>query len=157
MMGDTQDQLWGSQAFYPKRCNIQESPGKLQCFFQLPPLICQGFAKTIEDRKRYAIDRKLLQSVLYKHYDGHEMSELQTQHLTALSEENTFTVVTAHQPSLLTGPLYYILQNIFCHQFGRTIKVSFPFISFLYPFSSLAVKTMILKKSIIYTFPNVKL
>lgn len=100
-------------------------PENFSAFFNYLPDL-SGFAKAIEDRKRYAIDRKLLQSVLYKHYDGHEMSELQTQHLTALSEENTFTVVTAHQPSLLTGPLYYIYKIFSAINLAEQLKVSFP-------------------------------
>lgn len=100
-------------------------PENFSAFFNYLPDL-SGFAKAIEDRKRYAIDRKLLQSVLYKNYDGHEMSELQTQHLTALSEENTFTVVTAHQPSLLTGPLYYIYKIFSAINLAEQLKESFP-------------------------------
>ena len=54
------------------------------------------------------------------------MSELQTQHLTALSEENTFTVVTAHQPSLLTDPFYYIYKIFSAINLAEQLKISFP-------------------------------
>ena len=65
----------------------------------------EGLQDAIEQRKRFATDRKTLVKTIEKQYarlglDGSKGEAL-------LSDEH-FTVVTAHQPSLLTGPLYFI-------------------------------------------------
>ena len=61
-----------------------------------------------KDRKKYPVDRKLLVDVLHKHYDKIDLSTKQKNNIDLLSDPDTFTVVTAHQPSFLTGPLYYV-------------------------------------------------
>ena len=67
-----------------------------------------SFTKVIEDRKQYPIDRNLLVSVFKKQYEKLETSEKASKNIDALNNENTFTVITAHQPSLLLGPLYFV-------------------------------------------------
>ncbi len=77
----------------------------LQPFIAYPPN-ASSFVDTIQHRKSFPADRTLLYQVLQKQYDALgiplPVSEAQ------LLDENTFTVATAHQPSLLTGPLYNI-------------------------------------------------
>lgn len=54
------------------------------------------------------VDRELLVRELEKMYSNVSKSEAVIQNIRALSDERTFTIITAHQPSLLTGPLYFI-------------------------------------------------
>lgn len=68
----------------------------------------EGLLKAIEDRKEFPVNRALLTTVIGRQYSILEMTEGQKANLEALSSENTYTVITAHQPSLFTGPLYYI-------------------------------------------------
>lgn len=68
----------------------------------------EGLLQAVEDRKSFQIDRNLLYAQLISDYEKVKPTELQFQHIESLKEQNTFTVVTAHQPSLLTGPLYYV-------------------------------------------------
>jgi len=67
-----------------------------------------AFDKIIEDRKSYPVNRKLLADILSQQYAGKSASSLTTQNIESLRGEGTFTIITAHQPSLLTGPLYFI-------------------------------------------------
>jgi bacillithiol biosynthesis cysteine-adding enzyme BshC len=56
--------------------------------------------------------RKLLSSVLSDQYSGMEKSELLVDNLDKILDPNTFAIVTAHQPCLFTGPLYFIYKII---------------------------------------------
>lgn len=67
-----------------------------------------AFRELINDRKKHKTDRTLLHSVVKEQYAGIESSIKTSRYLDDLKHENCFTVTTAHQPSLLTGPLYYI-------------------------------------------------
>lgn len=81
----------------------------------LDPFIAYPFQfdaldRAIADRKNHAVDRNLLVSELQKQYKTIPHSTLVAEHIEMLAEDSTFTVITAHQPSLMTGPLYYILK-----------------------------------------------
>lgn len=52
-------------------------------------------------------DRENLCKEIYRQYEDIELSEAVKQNLERLKQENTFCLVTAHQLSLLGGPLYY--------------------------------------------------
>ena len=66
-----------------------------------------GLEAAFLQRKKNDVDLELLVSVLSEHYEGHMASEKQYHNIYKLSDPNTFTLVTAHQPSLLGGPAYY--------------------------------------------------
>lgn len=53
--------------------------------------------------------RKLLINVLEEQNGSNPQTSVQ-QNIELLSKANTVTIITAHQPSLLTGPLYYIFK-----------------------------------------------
>ncbi len=79
----------------------------LQPFYSHTPDI-EGIQKAITARKAFATPRKLLVEVLEKQYAGISISAKLQQNITSLAEEKTFTVTTAHQPNIFTGPLYFI-------------------------------------------------
>ncbi len=64
-----------------------------------------GLRASLEARRKYQTDRETLVRVLDTQYAG---LGLDKSHYKALLNDDHFTVVTAHQPSLLTGPLYVI-------------------------------------------------
>lgn len=68
----------------------------------------EAFDKIIKDRKSFPVDRSLLVDSLTEQYVNIDTSDVTKQNIASLREENTFTIITAHQPSLLTGPLYFI-------------------------------------------------
>ena len=70
------------------------------------------FDQVFKDKSEANINRELLVEVLKEQYKPFEANELVYSQIDKLKEEKTFTVVTAHQPSLFTWPLYFIY-NIF--------------------------------------------
>ena len=83
----------------------------LQPFYKYP-VDLNSFSKIIEDKKKDNTDRETLVKVLSEQYDKIGLTEEVNSNIQALKNNNTFTVVTAHQPSLFTGPLYYIYKII---------------------------------------------
>lgn len=75
-----------------------------------------SFGQAIEDKKRDVVDRSLLVDVLTKQYEAYTTpGQAAMRQIGLLKLENTFTVVTAHQPVLFTGPAfvaYKILSTI---------------------------------------------
>ncbi len=64
--------------------------------------------QVIEDKGKDNTDRALLTSVLLKQYKDFDISASTHANIEALSKQNTYTIITAHQPSLFTGPSYFI-------------------------------------------------
>jgi uncharacterized protein YllA (UPF0747 family) len=46
--------------------------------------------------------------------------------IESLSDKNTFTVTTAHQPAIFTGNLYYIYKILHTVKIAKTLSASFP-------------------------------
>lgn len=70
------------------------------------PATKASFTEIISNRKNYKVDRPLLLRVLKKQYEQLGIDFPYPDQL--LLSEDTFTITTAHQPSVLTGPLYHI-------------------------------------------------
>ena len=98
---------------------------ELRPFYQYEPSL-KGFAAAIADRKKTKIDRATLVAVLKEQYTDLSKSEMVNQHIEALGEDNAFTIITAHQPSLFTGPLYYIYKIISAIHLCRKLKAQYP-------------------------------
>ncbi|HUR31653.1 MAG TPA: bacillithiol biosynthesis cysteine-adding enzyme BshC [Saprospiraceae bacterium] len=78
---------------------------KLEEFFAYKPSK-ESISEALEMRKKFAADRGLLLKVLKKQYSNLQL-QLPVKDDVILNE-NTFTVVTSHQPTLLTGALFHI-------------------------------------------------
>ena len=65
-----------------------------------------AFAAAIGHRKKFPVDRRLLWEVLKDQYSGLSV-DVPVEEKDILSD-NTFFITTAHQPVLLTGPLFHI-------------------------------------------------
>ena len=63
-------------------------------------------AEAVRNRKKFPVDRKLLLEVLKKQYA--QLNLPIPIEDAVLLDENTFTITTAHQPVLFTGPLFHI-------------------------------------------------
>ena len=70
-----------------------------------------SFAQVIADKAADETDRQLLVNVLREQY-GDSATEATAKNIESLLSEKTFTVTTAHQPSLFTGPLYYVYKIV---------------------------------------------
>lgn len=98
---------------------------ELKPFYQYD-VSMEAFAKVIYDRQRYPVDRKVLVEALKKQYAAFETTEAVQQNIESLLSENTFTIITAHQPSLFTGPLYYILKIISTIRLTEDLNETYP-------------------------------
>lgn len=69
-----------------------------------------SFQHVVSDKSKQNIPRKLIVEVLKEQYESLPTSEETLKNINILLKPNTFTIVTAHQPVLFTGPLYYIFK-----------------------------------------------
>jgi len=96
-----------------------------------------SFKEVIEDRKRFPVDRQLLVKTLIAQYENYGISNAENQQLIrSLESENTFTVITAHQPSLFTGPLYFVYKILSTVHLSRVLAKEYPEYSFVPVFVS---------------------
>jgi bacillithiol synthase len=98
---------------------------RLRPFYKYPPTV-EGLGAALEDKQKDNTPRSSLTAVLQKQYKDWEMSSRTRQHLQALSQSQTFTVATAHQPSLFTGPLYYIYKIISTIKLAERLQQAYP-------------------------------
>jgi len=67
-----------------------------------------GISAAIKDRESKKTDRKTLVDTLTRQYAQLTRYPKAEENIALLTDENTYTVCTAHQPNLLTGYLYFI-------------------------------------------------
>ena len=107
---------------------------QLQPFYQHPVSI-EGIEASIKARQSFPTNRKLLVSELEKQYAGLSLSIKQAANLQSLLSKNTFTITTAHQPNIFTGPLYFIYKIIHVIKMADDLKKQLPnyhFVPFYY-------------------------
>ena len=85
-----------------------------------------GIKEAINDRKNYKTDRVLLRNQLQQQYDGVVLTPKQKHNLDSLLNEHVFTVTTAHQPNIFTGPLYYIYKIVYAIKMADELNIRFP-------------------------------
>lgn len=95
---------------------LSQSPS-LQPFYQHSPDL-QGIKDSIAARQTFDTPRTVLVDVLKQQYAGLITAEKVKQNIQLLAGKQTFTVTTAHQPNIFTGPLYFIYKIL------HTIKLA---------------------------------
>lgn len=98
---------------------------KLRPFFKYPVTL-EAFGEVFKDKAKDQTDRATLVKVLKKQYLPLSTSTAVENNIESLAKENTFTVITAHQPSLFTGPLYYIYKIISTINLARQLNERYP-------------------------------
>ena len=71
-----------------------------------------GLLQAINERNKYPVDRTQLVNTIRAQYENSILTTKQSNYIDSLLDEGTFTVITAHQPALFTGPFYYITKII---------------------------------------------
>ena len=94
--------------------------------FYTHPVSADGIKAAIEKRQSFATDRKLLVDTLQKHYAGQSCTNQQKQNIQLLSNNNCFTVTTAHQPNIFTGHLYFIYKILHAIKLCEKLKANMP-------------------------------
>lgn len=94
-----------------------EANQKLAPFYIHAPNI-DGIKAAMKARDSFNTPRQKLVDALNKQYENVKASDLVTANIQSLKDSNTYTVTTAHQPNLFTGPLYFI------YKIAHTIALS---------------------------------
>ena len=104
----------------------------LKPFFEHPPTL-PGIQKAIEARKQFFANkpagqavREVLVQELKKQYKGVETSDKVQNNIEALLSAETFTITTAHQNNIFTGPLYFIYKIIHAIKLAEHLKALLP-------------------------------
>ena len=98
---------------------------KLRPFYSEPPTI-EGIEATVRKKKSAKQDRSLLVQQLKAQYAGIETGEKVLNNIESLLSENSFTVTTAHQPNLFTGPLYFIYKILHAIRLADDLNEKLP-------------------------------
>ena len=98
-------------------------------FFNNPATI-KGIEKSIEARKDFAY-REILVDELQQQYTGINMHQPVAVNINALLQENTFTITTAHQPNIFTGPLYFVYKILHAIKLAQELTEIFPAYKFV--------------------------
>jgi len=95
-----------------------------------------SFRRVIQDKKEDNINRQLLVDTLSKQYVDIDTTDALKKNIALLKEENTFTIITAHQPSLMTGPGYYFYKIFSVLNLVQTLSKVHPDYNFIPTFIS---------------------
>jgi bacillithiol biosynthesis cysteine-adding enzyme BshC len=94
--------------------------------FYSHPVTEEGLKAAIDARKRSPVDRTVLVDALRQQYAGAMPAPLVEQNITRLAEDNTYTVVTAHQPAIFTGHLYFIYKILHTIRLADHLSKKYP-------------------------------
>ncbi len=103
---------------------------KLRPFYLYAPTI-ESFGEAIENRKDFSINRPLLQEGIRACYNAINIRSSVAKNIELLGQENTFTITTGHQPSLFTGPLYFIYKIVTIIKLCKQLKSNYPSYNFV--------------------------
>lgn len=98
---------------------------ELRPFYSLPPTV-KGIEETIERKKQQPVNRQKLVEVLQQQYQNVSATDNVKKNIELLLSENTFTVCTAHQPNLFTGPLYFVYKVLHTIKLAAFLKEQLP-------------------------------
>jgi len=93
----------------------------LKPFYVHRPTI-EGMKQAIAQRSAFNTNRSVLVDHLKKQYAAVSESIAVNRNIELLLQENTFTITTAHQPNLFTGPLYFIYKILHAIKLADTLK-----------------------------------
>ena len=97
----------------------------LQPFYQHEVSI-EGIKAAIQQRQGFQQNREVLVNVLNEQYSGLPLSSPVEQNIQLLLEPNTYTITTAHQPVIFTGPLYFAYKILHAVKLAETLSQQLP-------------------------------
>ncbi|MEK0413765.1 MAG: bacillithiol biosynthesis cysteine-adding enzyme BshC [Bacteroidota bacterium] len=102
-----------------------EANQKLDPFYTHPPNI-NGIKAAMVARDSFNTPRQGLVDTLNKQYEGVKVSELVNANIQSLNNGKTYTITTAHQPNIFTGPLYFIYKIAHTIALSRSLEKQIP-------------------------------
>lgn len=85
-----------------------------------------GIEQAIASRQLFNTNRQELVQALEHQYNGIETNDAVYTNLNLLQKETTFTITTAHQPNIFTGPLYFLYKIVHAVKLAAYSKQQFP-------------------------------
>ncbi len=82
--------------------------------------------QAVQDRDALPVDREALVAVLHDQYKKLPVVDAVLQNIEALRQADTYTVVTAHQPNIFTGHLYFIYKIIHAINLAELLNKEVP-------------------------------
>jgi bacillithiol biosynthesis cysteine-adding enzyme BshC len=101
----------------------------LQPFYNFRPQL-ENIEAAINQRKNFK-HRVVLVDELQKQYESLSISKKTSHNIQAILNENTFTITTAHQPNIFTGPLYIVYKIFHVIKLAEELKQKFPQYNFV--------------------------
>ena len=95
------------------------------------PVSLEGLREAIRVREAYPTDRKTLVQVLTEQYRTLPPSIAVQRNLSLLERPTTFTITTAHQPNIFTGPLYFVYKILHAVRLAAEAKAALPAYDFV--------------------------
>jgi bacillithiol biosynthesis cysteine-adding enzyme BshC len=95
------------------------------------PVNLEGIQSAIKSRKKFKTNRQLLVEHFTNQYRGFTNSDIVKSNIEALSDENTFTICTAHQPNIFTGHLYFVYKILHIIKLADSLKKQLPEYNFV--------------------------
>jgi bacillithiol biosynthesis cysteine-adding enzyme BshC len=90
------------------------------------PVSFAGLEASMHEREHFATDRLLLVKSLEEQYSGLALHAPVVKNINSLSDNNTFTITTAHQPAIFTGSLYFIYKILHVIKMADVLSQRFP-------------------------------
>jgi bacillithiol synthase len=94
--------------------------------FYAHPVSFEGIEASISERERFPTDRELIVRCLREQYTDLPLQEKLRQNLESLSQKNSFTITTAHQPAIFTGNLYFIYKILHVIKLAAVLTERYP-------------------------------
>jgi bacillithiol biosynthesis cysteine-adding enzyme BshC len=94
--------------------------------FYSHPATEEGLGKAIEARKQSPVDRTVLTEALREQYAGVQSAPEVQANIERLKADTTFTIVTAHQPAIFTGHLYFIYKILHTIRLANDLSRRYP-------------------------------
>jgi bacillithiol biosynthesis cysteine-adding enzyme BshC len=107
-----------------------EANQKLTPFYTHTPDI-NGVKAAMAARDSFNTPSIALVNALNKQYETVKASDLVTANIQSLANSKTYTVTTAHQPNLFTGPLYFIYKIAHTIALSRSLEKQVPGANFV--------------------------
>jgi bacillithiol synthase len=103
---------------------------KLRSFYAENPTL-DGIAETIKKKQDQVVDRNILVQTLLEQYNNILATPEVMSNIKKLAKGNCFTVCTAHQPNLFTGPLYFIYKILHTIKLAEVLQRELPGFDFV--------------------------
>ena len=102
----------------------------LRPFYLFQPSM-NGMRRAIDARQGFATNRRVLVGELKAQYATLASHHSVYQNIESLLSDNTFTITTAHQPNIFTGPLYFIYKILHAIRMAEHCRTSMPEYNFV--------------------------